>query len=238
MLILWRSSSGTTWQQDSVRTHAGTRPLQQHGGRCGEYAWRWRLDNTGGLLWNAWGSWTVRPGNSWHTRQHTMEDRATHKVDDAALTSHFDSGKVSPGFSAPAGQAEVGDLGSAGGMGMGWLWPSELSGARLDLGWPITGLPVGVEHEDKKPAVWEQVTLNKQNNRGWRQFAFQHRSDTTSTTIHTKQMNPQQLMYQHLRYENFYFTEHLEFNNSTVGVFWNPQRRCAHTLNHHLDTCY
>lgn len=78
-----------------------------------------------------------------------MNDHATHKLDDTALTSHFDSGKVSPGFSAPAGLAEVGDWGSGGGMGMGMgrgmglLWPSGVSGPRLDVGWPmITVLPV------------------------------------------------------------------------------------------------
>lgn len=76
-----------------------------------------------------------------------------HKSDEAALTSHFDSGKVSPGFSSPAGL--VGDWGSAGGMGMGigrgmgWLWPSGLSGPRLDVGWPmITVQPAGLEHEN------------------------------------------------------------------------------------------
>lgn len=91
-----------------------------------------------------------------------------HKSDEAALTSHFDSGKVSPGFSSPAGL--VGDWGSAGGMGMGigrvmgWLWPSGLSGPRLDVGWPmITVQPAGLEHENtiscsmtaclKKPCV-------------------------------------------------------------------------------------
>lgn len=39
------------------------------------------------------------------------------KADEASLTSHFDSGKVSPGFSSPAGL--VGDWGSAGGMAKG-----------------------------------------------------------------------------------------------------------------------
>lgn len=58
-----------------------------------------------------------------------------------SLTSHFDSGKVSPGFSSPAGL--VAGWGSAGGIGigigrgMGWLWPSGLSGPRLDVGWPM-----------------------------------------------------------------------------------------------------
>lgn len=85
-----------------------------------------------------------------------------HKLDEAALTSHFDSGKVSPGFSSPAGL--VHDWGSAGGMGMGRLWPSGLSGPRLDVGWPmITVQPAGLEHENtiscsmtvclKKPCV-------------------------------------------------------------------------------------
>lgn len=34
-----------------------------------------------------------------------------------SLSSHFDSGKVSPGFSSPAGL--LGDWGSAGGIGIG-----------------------------------------------------------------------------------------------------------------------
>ena len=65
----------------------------------------------------------------------------THKLDEAALTSHLDSGKVSPGFSSPAGL--VGDWVSAGGMGMGidrgmgLLWPSGLSGPTLDVGWSM-----------------------------------------------------------------------------------------------------
>lgn len=41
----------------------------------------------------------------------------TGTIDEAALTSHFDSGKDSPAFSSPAGL--VGDWGSAGGIGMG-----------------------------------------------------------------------------------------------------------------------
>lgn len=48
-----------------------------------------------------------------------MYDGLIHKSDEVALTSHFDSGKVSPGFSSPAGLAEVDNWGSGGGMGIG-----------------------------------------------------------------------------------------------------------------------
>lgn len=47
-------------------------------------------------------------------RPHTQDDD-----EDAALTSHLDSGKVSPGFSSPAAPGEVRDWGSGGGMGIG-----------------------------------------------------------------------------------------------------------------------
>lgn len=75
------------------------------------------------------------------TRQNGRTHDETQKSDEVALTSHFDSGKVSPGFSSPAGL--LGDWGSAGGIGigigrgMGWLWPSGLSGPTLDVGWPM-----------------------------------------------------------------------------------------------------
>lgn len=91
-------------------------------------------------------------------------NRRRDKRDEAALTSHFDSARVSPGFSPPAGLAGVGDRGSGGGMGigrgMGWLWatgwPSGLSGPTLDVGWPmITMFPVGLEHENTKTLTLE-----------------------------------------------------------------------------------
>lgn len=72
------------------------------------------------------------------------------------LTSHFDSGKVSPGFSSPAGLADADDLGSGAGMasGIGCFWPSGVSGPTLEAGWDmITVAPVGLEHEDKSPAA-------------------------------------------------------------------------------------
>lgn len=47
-------------------------------------------------------------------RPHTQDDD-----EDAALTSHLDSGNVSPGFSSPAAPGEVRDWGSGGGMGIG-----------------------------------------------------------------------------------------------------------------------
>lgn len=110
--------------------------------------------------WARQAAWIKRgraTGREWRRlltrdRMDWMDD-VTHKSGEAALTSHFDSGKVSPGFSSPAGL--VGDWGSAGGMGigigrgMGWLWPSGLSGPTLDVGWPmITVKPVGLEHEN------------------------------------------------------------------------------------------
>lgn len=51
------------------------------------------------------------------TKDETKRTNGRRKLDEASLTSHFDSGKVSPGFSSPAGL--VGDWGSAGGMGKG-----------------------------------------------------------------------------------------------------------------------
>lgn len=47
-------------------------------------------------------------------------DDVTHNSDEVVLTSHFDSGRVSPGFSSPAGLPAVGEWGSGGGgMGIG-----------------------------------------------------------------------------------------------------------------------
>lgn len=100
-------------------------------------------------------------GFSYKTKQ-VKDTDVTQKLNNVVLTSHFDSGKVSPGFSSPAGLADVGDCGSDEDMdignGIGWFWPSGVSGPRLDLGWiMITVLPVGLEHENKNPAVWECV---------------------------------------------------------------------------------
>ena len=54
----------------------------------------------------------IQEKRGWTTVRHMNSDNM-------ALTSHFDSGKVSPGFSSPAALAEVSGWGSGGGMGMG-----------------------------------------------------------------------------------------------------------------------
>lgn len=129
------------------------------------------MDRMGGVLWvseEAEHEWcaarqaadTDEDGFSNKTEQ--VKDDVTQKWNGVVLTSHFDSGKVSPGFSSPAGLADVGDWGSGGdmgiGSGIGCFWPSGVSGPRLDVGWiMITVLPVGLEHENKNPAVWERV---------------------------------------------------------------------------------
>lgn len=126
------------------------------------------MDGMGGVLvkQNRAGSW-----QGW--RQLIQDRRKTmwHKWNDVVLTSHFDSGKVSPGFSSPAGLADVADWGSGGDMGMGsgigWLWPSGVSGPRLDVGWiMITVLPVGLEHE-KRVLQCESVLNPPVEWKGW-----------------------------------------------------------------------
>lgn len=61
----------------------------------------------------------VQPGHERADTDTPSGDDVTEGRDEAALTSHFDSGRVPPGFSSPAAPAGLGDWASAGGIGIG-----------------------------------------------------------------------------------------------------------------------
>lgn len=72
------------------------------------------------------------------------------RTDTEALTTQSNSAVVPPGLLPPC----CGGSGAGMGRGMGLPWSSGVSGPRLDAGWiMITGVPVGLQHEQRGPEV-------------------------------------------------------------------------------------